>query len=179
MTIEGPIPWSSDKVAQLGNVGREAIVMSHEGSCTCGNVRFELTAEPMIVHACHCTQCQRVTGSAFVINAVVEKAAVALLSGAPRAAHFEGTRHTAYFCDDCGTYVWSEYAGGLGACWFVRVGTLNDPGSCPPDVHIFTSTKQAWVVLPEGVPQFDEFYDLKSVWPKAALDRLRAASQAG
>ena len=117
----------------------------------------------MIVHACHCTQCQRVTGSAFVMNAVVEKAAVALLSGAPRAVHFEGTRHTAYFCDACGTYVWSEYAGSFGACWFVRVGTLDDPGSCPPDVHIFTSTKQAWVVLPEGVPQFDEFYDLKSV----------------
>ena len=153
--------------------------MSHEGRCSCGSVRFKLTSDPMFVHACHCTQCQRVTGSAVVMNAVVEKDALELLSGAPRSVRFEGTAHTAFFCDDCGTYVWSEYAGGFGTCWFVRVGTLNDPGACPPDVHIYTSTKQPWVLLPEGVPQFNEFYDLKSVWPKEALDRLQAAAQTG
>ena len=150
--------------------------MSHEGRCTCGNVQFRLTVAPMIVHACHCTQCQRVTGSAFVLNAVVEQDALELLSGTPRGVPFEGTSHTAYMCDDCGTYVWSVYAG-MDACRFVRVGTLNDPAACPPDVHIFTSTKQPWVVLAEDTPRFDEFYDLKSVWSQEALARLRAASQ--
>ena len=149
--------------------------MAHDGRCSCGKVRFTLTVDPMIVHACHCTQCQRVTGSAFVLNAVVEKDAVELHGDAPKPVHFEGTRHTAYYCPDCATYVWSEYAAGaFGACWFVRVGTLENPDACPPDVHIYTSTKQAWVVLPEGAPRFDEFYDVPSVWSADSLARLKA-----
>ena len=153
--------------------------MAHDGGCSCGRVRYRLTAEPLIVHACHCRQCQRVTGSAFVMNAVIEQFALELLSGAPKACRFEGTSHTAYFCEDCGTYVWSQYAGRFQACRFVRVGTLDQPNACPPGVHIFTSSKQPWVVIPEGVPQFPELYALDAVWPEASLERLNAATRAG
>ena len=149
--------------------------MSHEGRCTCGAVKFKLNAEPMMVHACHCSQCQRVTGSAFVMNAVIEKNQLELITGTPASCHFEGTSHTAYYSGDCGTYVWSQY-GGLGTCWFVRVGTLEDPGSLPPNVHIFTSTKQPWLEIPDGVPVFEEFYDLPTFWSAENMARLKAAS---
>ena len=106
---------------------------------------------------------------------MIEKSAVELLAGTPKACRFEGTSHTAYFCEDCGTYVWSAYSGRFGACWFVRVGTLDEPDACPPGVHIFTSSKQPWVIIPEGVPQFHELYALDAVWTKAGLARLKAA----
>ncbi len=148
--------------------------MPYEGRCTCGAVQFKLNAEPLMVHACHCTRCQRVTGTAFVMNAVIEKSKLELVSGEPASAHFEGTTHTAYYCGDCGNYVWSQYAG-LGSFWFVRVGVLDDRDSLPPDVHIYTSTKQPWMVIPDGVPRFNEFYDLPTFWSKENLARLEAA----
>ncbi len=149
--------------------------MSNEGRCTCGAVKFKLNAKPMMVHACHCSQCQRVTGSAFVMNAMIEKSQLELISGTPESSHFEGTTHTAFYCGDCGTYVWSQY-GGLDSCWFVRVGVLDDRDSLPPDVHVYTSTKQPWMVIPDGVPQFEEFYDLPTFWSAENLARLNAAS---
>ena len=149
--------------------------MAHEGGCYCGRVRYRLTAEPMIVHACHCRQCQRLSGSAFVLNALIEKGQLELLSGTPKACQFEGTSQTAFFCEDCGTYVWSAYTGRFEACWFVKVGTLDEPDARPPDVHICTSSKQPWVVIPEGTLQFPELYALDEVWTEAGLERLKAA----
>ena len=144
-----------------------------EGGCHCGKVRYRMLKKPLIVHACHCHQCQCITGSAFVLNALVEADAVELVSGTVSHFHFPGTCHTAYFCPDCATYVWSTYTGGrLSACRFVRVGTLDDPDLAPPDVHIFTSSKQAWVPIPEGVPQFPEFYRHKDVWSAESLARM-------
>jgi hypothetical protein len=133
-----------------------------------------MTADPLIVHACHCRQCQRVTGSAFVMNALVEKEKVEVLSGETAHCLFPGTSHTAYFCPHCATYVWSQYTGGgwLSPCWFVRVGALDEPDRCPPDVHIFTASKQPWVVLPEGAPAYEEFYSFDDVWPQASLERM-------
>ncbi len=151
--------------------------MSYNGRCSCGNVQFRLNAEPMMTHACHCTQCPRVTGPAFGMHTVLEPAQVEMVAGEPRSAHFEGTSHTAYFCGDCGTYVWSHYAG-LEGCWFIRVGTLDEHDSLPPDVHIYTGTKQPWMELHEGVPSVDEFYDLPTFWPPDILARLQATMPA-
>ena len=109
---------------------------------------------------------------------MVEQDAVEVLSDTPRGVHFEGTSHTAYLCDDCGTYVWSVYAG-MPSCRFVRVGVLEDTAACPPDVHIYTTTKQPWVVLPDDAPRFDEFYDLGEVWSADALARLKASAETG
>lgn len=148
--------------------------MSHEGGCSCGRIRFRLEARPIVTHCCHCRQCQRVTGSAFVLNAIVETGKVKLLCGEPIKIRFAGTTHTAWFCGHCGTYVYSAYDGRFGGCRFVRVGVLDDPDAFPPDVHIFTASKQPWVVLPGGVPSFPESYELEEVLPQSSLRRLAA-----
>ena len=146
--------------------------MPIRGGCLCGKARYRMAAEPLIVHACHCTQCQRLTGSAFALNALIERDKVALLSGALTDFRFPGSRHTASFCDACGGYLWSEYPSHFEPCRFVRVGTLDEPDRFPPDVHIYTATKQPWVILPDGVPVFEEFYDQAQVWVRRQPNAL-------
>lgn len=148
---------------------------SYEGGCSCGKLRYRMKGEPLIVHACHCRQCQRITGSAFVMNAVIEKSQVEILTGAASNCHFPGTCQTAYFCPECATYIYSQYpsvGGYLSACWFVRVGTLDNPDKFPADVHIFTSSKQPWMPIPETSPRFDAFYKISDVWQQSSIDRM-------
>ena len=147
-----------------------------EGGCACGAVRYRLDAAPMFVHCCHCLDCQRQTGSAFVLNALIEADRVELLGQPP--VRFEmptdsGRPHGVYRCAACGTAVWSEY-GGLTALRFVRVGTLDDPKALAPDVHIYTRSKQPWLQLPAGIPAFEAYYDAQKVWPAESLARRRA-----
>jgi hypothetical protein len=147
-----------------------------EGGCFCGAVRYRLTAAPMIVHCCHCRDCQRQTGSAFVINALIETDRITMLSGAPEPVSvptYSGRPHDIYRCPTCKTALWSDY-GRRPALRFVRVGTLDDPGALPPDVHIFTRSKLSWVGLPEDVPAFEIYYDMQKVWPGESLERRRA-----
>jgi hypothetical protein len=130
----------------------------------------------MFVHCCHCRDCQLQTGSAFVINALIETDRITLLSGDldPVAMPTESGRpHDVYRCRVCQTAVWSDY-GGRPALRFVRVGTLDDPAALPPDVHIFTRSKLPWIELPETVPAFDVYYDMEALWPAASLERRRA-----
>ena len=147
-----------------------------EGGCACGAVRYRLGSAPMFVHCCHCRDCQRQTGSAFVINALIETDRITLLSGDPAPVAMptdSGHPHEIYRCPACGTALWSDY-GGRAALRFVRVGTLDDPAALPPDVHIFTRSKLPWVELPENVPAFEVYYDTKALWPRASLERRRA-----
>lgn len=147
--------------------------VGYEGGCSCTKLRFRLNAEPLIVHACHCRQCQRVTGSAFVMNALIRKEEVELLTGDIKRVQFPDTYHTAYYCPECATYVWSEYRSGrFNECWFVRVGTLDEPDSLPPNVHIFTESKQPWVAIPEDVPSYRKFYRIKDTWTRSSIDRM-------
>jgi len=151
-----------------------------EGGCTCGSVRYRLDDKPMIVHCCHCSWCQRETGSAFAINAVIESARLALLSGAPELVitpSASGRGQKILRCPACKVAVWSHYPQAGDAIAFVRVGTLDDPNTTPPDVHIFTSTKQDWVVLPEGARVFPEFYDIPTVWSEESRTRAKAARE--
>jgi hypothetical protein len=147
-----------------------------EGGCACGAVRYRMTSAPMFVHCCHCRDCQRQTGSAFVINALIESARVEILAAQPRRfaqPTDSGRPHGIYRCEACGTAVWSEY-GGVEVIRFVRVGTLDDPTALAPDIHIYTRSKQPWVALPEGVPACEAYYDSKKLWPPASLERRRA-----
>lgn len=151
-----------------------------EGGCTCREVRFRLTSRPMIVHACHCRWCQRETGTSFALNAMIESERVELLAGEPELVETpsnSGKGQKIWRCPTCRIAVWSNYAGGGAAVRFVRVGTLDDPDALPPDVHIFTSSKQRWLVLPEGALAFPEYYDAAKVWLPEALER-RAALRA-
>ncbi len=153
------------------------MAMELEGGCGCGEVRYRLTAEPMFVHCCHCKDCQRQTGSAFVINALVETDRIELLSGAPEPVAMptsSGRPHDVYRCPSCQTALWSDY-NRRPAMRFVRVGALDEPAAAPPSAHIFTRSKLPWVALPPGVPAFDIYYDMQALWPAASLERRRAA----
>jgi hypothetical protein len=147
-----------------------------EGGCACGAVRYRLTSEPLFIHCCHCLNCQRQTGSAFVINALIEADRVEVLSGTPQpveAPRDDGSTQTIFRCPTCQIAVFSEY--GRSEVRFVRAGTLDDPSTVAPDVHIYTRSKLDWVTLPESVPAFEAYYDSKKLWPTASLERLAAA----
>ena len=149
----------------------------HEGGCTCRQVRYRMTSKPLFVHCCHCRWCQRETGSAFVLNAMIEADRVELLAGEPEAVmtpSASGKGQKIARCPRCRVAVWSNYSGGGSAVRFVRVGTLDNPDAMPPDIHIFTMSKQPWVVLPEGTPAVAEFYDIKKMWPAESQERRQA-----
>lgn len=150
--------------------------MALEGGCACGSVRYRLTSGPMIVHCCHCRDCQRQTGSAFVINALIETDRIDLAQGEVEPVRMptdSGRPHDIYRCPACRTALWSDY-GGRPALRFVRVGTLDAPQALPPDVHIYTRSKLPWVGLPEGARTFEVYYDMRREWTPEALARRRA-----
>jgi len=156
-----------------------AVSAFQEGGCSCGTVRYRLTSEPMFVHCCHCSNCQRQTGSAFVINLLIEGDRVEVLAGEPEPVDVprdDGSAQRIYRCPVCRVAVYSEYGGP--AILFVRAGTLDDPSEVTPDVHIYTRSKVGWLTLPEDVPAFDGYYDSRTLWPAASLERLRAAIKA-
>jgi len=147
-----------------------------EGGCACGRVRYRLNSNPMFVHCCHCRDCQRQTGSAFVINALIETDRIEVLSSTPEPVSVptdSGRPHDIYGCPECKTALWSDY-GRRPAIRFVRVGTLDDASALVPDVHIFTRSRLPWVGLPPDVPAFDVYYDMKTLWPAESLERRRA-----
>ena len=147
--------------------------VAREGGCACGAVRYRLTSDPLFTHCCHCLNCQRQTGSAFVINLLIEADRVELLSGAPQAVDVprdDGSTQRISRCPTCQVAVYSDY--GRPEVLFVRAGTLDQPGSVSPDVHIFTKSKLSWVTLPESVPAFEVYYDRKALWPAASLERI-------
>ena len=147
-----------------------------EGGCACGRIRYRLTAPPLIVHACHCRDCQRVTGSAFVVNLWIEREHVQANGAEPRSfALLAGTgkKHEVFFCDRCGTYVWSRYHAAPGDTLFVRAGTLDRPDAVRPDVHIFTRSKVSWLRLPEDARAFATFYKIADVWSPESRERLQ------
>jgi hypothetical protein len=145
------------------------------GGCACGDVRYKLTERPLIVHACYCRDCQRITGSAFVINLWIEREFVEA-SGSPQSFRLTGGTgkpHDVFFCGQCGVYLWSIYRAAPGDALFVRGGTLDRPEKFEPDVHIFTRSKLPWLPLPENVPAFAAFYKIDEVWPAESKERLR------
>ncbi|SDM09829.1 GFA family protein [Aliiruegeria lutimaris] len=148
-----------------------------EGGCTCGHVRYQVEADPLIVHGCHCRGCQKNSGSAFAINALFEAERVRLVSGTTEVISVptpSGTGQDITRCSKCKVAVWSNYnMGGLrNHIRFVRVGTLDDPDRHPPDVHTYTCSKQSWVILPESDRRVDRFYKFAETWSPDSLMRL-------
>jgi hypothetical protein len=147
-----------------------------EGGCSCGAVRYRLESDPLFVHCCHCLNCQRQTGSAFVINVLIEADRVEVTAGEPVRVDVprdDGSSQQVYRCPDCQVAVYSVYT--RPEVLFVRAGTLDEPSSVAPDVHIFTRSKVPWVVLPEGVPAFEVYYDTRELWPAESFERVTAA----
>jgi hypothetical protein len=148
-----------------------------EGGCDCRKIRYRMTSSPLFVHCCHCRWCQRESGASFALNAMIEADRVTLLAGAPEIVDTpsaSGKGQKILRCPACRIALWSHYAGAGTAVSFVRVGTLDNPDLLPPDIHIFTSSKQPWVVLPPGAPAVPEYYDREQHWPAQSLARRQA-----
>jgi len=147
------------------------------GGCACGQVRYRMERTPIFVNNCHCTLCQKQTGSTSVVNAFVEADALTLLSG-ELSEHVvksgSGGDHIICRCKTCGTALWSFYPrlGRLGAG--VRVGTLDDAAALKPDAIIFTQFKLPWVALPDNVPHFETTYNPEQLLPPERFARLKA-----
>ena len=149
---------------------------SLSGGCCCGAIRYQLGRDPLVIHACHCKDCQRITGSAFVTNLWIERKYVERSGAEPRAFLLPagtGKGNELSFCGTCGTTLWSDYRVVPTPCLFVRAGTLDDPSWVVPDVHIYTRTKLPWVRLPEGAHAFEASYKVDDVWPPEKVTRLR------
>jgi hypothetical protein len=148
-----------------------------EGGCDCRFVRYRMATAPLFVHCCHCRWCQRETGASFALNALIESDRVAALGAEPEFVDTpsnSGRGQLIARCPKCRIAVWSHYAGAGPPLKFVRVGTLDDPDQLPPDIHIFTQSKQPWVVIPPGVPAVPEYYEREAYWPAESLTRRLA-----
>ena len=148
-----------------------------EGGCDCRTVRYRMQSAPLFVHCCHCRWCQRESGASFALNAMIEADRVTTLAEEPELVQTpsaSGFGQLIARCAKCRIAVWSNYAGAGPIIRFVRVGTLDNPDLLPPDIHIFTASKQPWVVIPDGVPSVPEYYDRDKHWPAASLARRRA-----
>jgi hypothetical protein len=145
-----------------------------EGGCDCGEIRYQLESPPLFVHCCHCRWCQRESGSAFALNAMIESDRVSLLAGEPEIVDTptqSGKGQHIARCPRCHIALWSTYAGAGPSIRFVRVGTLDYPDSLPPDIHIYIDSKQPWVILPPDVPSVPEYYSRSKYWPADSLAR--------
>jgi hypothetical protein len=147
-----------------------------DGGCTCREVRFRLLSKPLFVHCCHCRWCQRETGASFALNAMIEADRVLTLAGEPEVVltpTLSGKGQKISRCPTCRVALWSTYSGAGNAVRFVRVGTLDMPDRLPPDIHIFTESKQPWVILPPGTPAVAQYYNRDKYWPADSLERRR------
>ena len=148
-----------------------------DGGCDCRQVRYRMISAPLFVHCCHCRWCQRETGASFALNAMIESDRVALLAGEPDVVDTpsaSGLGQKIARCPRCRIALWSHYAGAGPLLNFVRVGTLDSPACLPPDIHIFTASKQPWVVLSPDIPAVAEYYDRDRHWPAESLARRQA-----
>ena len=148
-----------------------------DGGCLCGEVRYRVNAKPYFVHCCHCRDCQRLSGAAFAINAMVEAKHVELLQGKTetiRVPSPSGIGQLVVRCHTCKTAVWSHYGPAQEKICFMRAGTLDDPNQIEPDIHIYTRSKLPWVKLPDDKPAVEEFYRYEDLWPAESLARRKA-----
>lgn len=154
----------------------EAHSFPAEGGCDCKAVRYRMESAPLFVNCCHCRWCQRESGASFALNAMIEADRVTSLGVEPELVDTpsaSGSGQKIARCPICRIAVWSNYAGAGPVLRFVRVGTLDNPGLLPPDVHIFTESKQPWVQLSPGIPAVPVYYEREKLWPAESLARLQ------
>ena len=153
---------------------------THAGRCTCGEIKYRMTTKPMFVHCCHCRWCQRESGSAFALNAIIEADRVELLGGVPEMFLVDtpsGAGQKVFRCPTCRVSVWSNYVRAGDCVRFVRVGTLEELSRVSPDIHIHTVSKQPWITIPDGVPVVENYYNRDDYWPEEALARAKVLAE--
>ncbi|MXP25140.1 GFA family protein [Altererythrobacter indicus] len=121
-----------------------------EGGCLCGACRYTSTGEILNIRACHCHRCQKATGAAFYARVMVPLESVAM-SGPVGWCGSDGDVRRG-FCQNCGTSLFSERqsAGTVG----LSMGSIDTPDRYAPQEHIWTSSKQEWLRLDDGKPQY-------------------------
>lgn len=148
-----------------------------DGGCTCRYIRYRMLSRPMFVHCCHCRWCQRETGASFALNALIERNRVELLHGEVSIVDTpsnSGKGQKIARCPHCQIAVWSHYTAASRQICFMRVGTLDTPDCMPPDIHIYTMSKQPWVILPPDIPAVPRYYKTEEMWPEESLERRAA-----
>ena len=149
-----------------------------KGGCACGEVRYRMHKAPMFVHCCHCRWCQRESGAAFALNGIVEAKELTLFKGQVTITDTpskSGRGQRISRCPKCRVALWSNYSAAKDAIHFVRIGTLDNPDAFPPDIHIFTSSKQSWLNLESGAPAVPEYYNSSDYWPEESVERYHKA----
>lgn len=147
---------------------------TYEGGCSCRAVRYRMKSRPIIVHCCHCRWCQRESGASFALNAMIEADRVISIGVEPEVVltpSESGAGQAIARCPGCKAAVWSNYSSAGPLLRFVRVGTLDNPGALPPEIHIFTESKQPWLPIPDGALSFAQYYEREEVWSREALAR--------
>jgi hypothetical protein len=148
-----------------------------DGGCDCRRVRYRMESRPLFVHCCHCRWCQRESGTSFALNAMIEAERVTLVASEPEVVETpsqSGLGQSISRCPSCRVAVWSTYGGAGPVVRFVRVGTLDNPDVLPPDIHIYTESKQPWVIIPPGAVAVPAYYDREKYWPAESLERRKA-----
>jgi len=149
---------------------------TYEGGCTCDAIRYRMETSPLFVHCCHCHWCQRESGASYALNAMIEADQVTFLQGKPEMVltpSNSGKGQKIWRCPKCCIALWSNYSGAGDKVNFVRVGTLDEAHRLPPDIHIFTASKQPWVAIPDGHAAVKEYYDRETYWPDESLMRRK------
>lgn len=147
------------------------------GRCGCGAVTFSVPDDPLIVHCCHCTYCQRESGSSFGLNFLIEADRV-VWRGTPEETltdSISGKGQRIFRCPTCKIALSSHYPGFGPGVHFLRTGTFDEVDGIAPDVHFFTSTKQEWVNLDGGAPVYEDMYKTREIWSAEKWGRLRKA----
>ena len=145
-----------------------------EGRCDCAAVRYRVETPPLFVHCCHCRWCQRESGASFALNAMIESDRVTTLGVQPELVNTpsqSGRGQQIARCQVCQVALWSHYSSAGPVVTFVRVGTLDNPDALPPDIHIFTESKQPWIALQPNIPAVPVYYDREKYWPRDSLRR--------
>ena len=148
--------------------------ISYEGSCSCGVVKYFINDYPLFTHACHCRDCKKSTGWAFVIHTIILENSFFIIKGDMRAATLptsSGAGFKLYFCINCGTYIYCKYDMAPERI-IIRTSTLNDSDIFPPQAHIFTKNKATWINLDDKIPFFERMCNKNKIWPKTILDKL-------
>ena len=149
-------------------------MINFTGSCSCGSIKYTLRESPMFTQVCHCNLCKKITGSAFIINSMIEGWNFNLDTGVLK-SYFgptgSGRQHIIKRCNECGEAIVS-YFGNTEHLAVIKVGSLSEPNLLPPQAHVFVNTKLDWLKLDDGLPQFQAFYDFKSLWPEKSYERL-------
>jgi len=143
------------------------------GKCSCGDVRYEIRGEPLVTQACHCDDCQRTTGSAFVIHIIIYEEDFQITGETQMGLGPTGSNAGCelHSCVSCGVIVWVRYRYHKVPVIAVRAGTLTQPQAVEPQAHIFTSRKLPWMRIPTDVPSFTEGVDRSQVWSKESIAR--------